>query len=287
MSRPIVQLHSIEQWLSVDKTVQDLVLTNIKIRERLWKWLMAREVGRSMAPLTEGWAACSDCESRGWVQLHPRRPGIHPSQMGSSCLLKIYNEMKGLQQQTAHEPRTQLIFDVGTAVHKMLQNYGREGAWGPVYRAEVDIGETETAKTLRIEGHCDGENILVIDDIPNHDAIYEIGLVHEYKTINNNGFEGLKNRPMPKHKQQANIYSACLNRPVVAFLYLNKDNCNTADFPVPFDGASWTNLAERAAVLISADDSNTPPAADIGFHCKQCGYVYNCAPYLAAKGGPK
>jgi hypothetical protein len=285
--RPVIQLHTIEQWLSVDATVHTLVLNNIKLRDRMWRWLLAREVGKSEKQAQEGWARCDDCEARGWVPLRPRKPGIHPSGLGGSCNLKIFFEMQGLPQVSQHEARSQLIFDVGTYVHKMLQNYGRAGCWGPIYRAEVNVGEAELAKQLHIEGHCDGENILVIDDIPGGGPIYEVGLVHEYKTINNNGFDGLKGRPMPKHKQQANVYSACLNRPVVVFLYLNKDNCNTADFPVPFNAEQWGGMTQRANYLTQCEAAGTTPTADVGYHCKQCGYVLGCSAYLASKGGQK
>ena len=73
MSRPVIQLHTIEQWLTVDLTVQTMVLNNIKLRERLWRWLMARELNKT--EVAEGWVPCKSCETRGWMPLRPRRPG--------------------------------------------------------------------------------------------------------------------------------------------------------------------------------------------------------------------
>jgi hypothetical protein len=190
--------------------------------------------------------------------------------------------MKGLPQKSTHEARNLLIFDVGSAVHGMLQEYGAKGAWGPHYEKEVDIGSTQLAQSLRIEGHCDADNILIIDELPGM-PIYEVGVVHEYKTINNNGFESLKNRPKPQHKIQAMVYSACLNRPIVAFLYMNKDNCNIADFPVAFEMHMWEQLHSKLVKLNYCFDTGTEAPADVGYHCQQCGYIYDCEAYKAAK----
>lgn len=282
MSRPVIQLHTIEQWFAAPKETQDWVLRNLKVRDRLWSFIMAREQTKAQRQVEAGWVPCEKCDKRGHVWKENRKTGIHPSALGTTCMLKVYNEAIGLPQNVQHEARVQLIFDLGSAAHNMLQDYGRAGAWGDRYVPEVSIGNTPLAKSLMIEGHADADNILVIDESP--DVIVEVGIVHEYKTINDNGYENLKNRPMPKHKQQAVIYSACLNRPVVVYLYFNKNNSNIQDFPLPFDNVLWEQMAAKAATVQKAVIEQTPPAADVGYHCKECGYVYQCEPYKLAKG---
>lgn len=281
MSRPVVQLHTIEQWFSVPKEIQDTVLRALKIRDRLWAFRLAMEQ-QKLQPFEPHWSPCKHCDQRGWIYHYPRKAGIHPSAMSTSCLLKIYYEAIGVQRQVTNEARELLIFDLGTATHDMLQSFGMKGVWGDRYTPEVPVGETPLAKELMIEGHADADNILTIDEIAGA-PIFEVGIVHEYKSINDNGYEGLKNKPKPQHKQQATVYSACLNRPVVVYLYFNKNNSNIADFPVVFEPQLWETMRQKAAAVRDAVLSGTPPPGDVGYHCQQCGYVYDCPAYKLAK----
>jgi hypothetical protein len=284
--RPVVQLHTIEQWSALDKPTQDTILRAIKIRDRLWAWRLVHEQQKNSNPPPEGWYACKRCEQRGWVYQRPRKAGIHPSALHSVCLLKIYYEAIGVEQEVAHEARELLIFDIGTACHGMLQHFGAHGVWGSSYVPEVPIEETPVAKELGIVGHADADNILVIDEIPGA-PIFEVGIVHEYKTINSKGFDNLHGKPKPQHIQQATIYSKCLNRPIVDFLYLNKDNSNIQDFPVPFMPHIWEEMEKRAITVRDAVASGTPPHGNTGYHCGQCGYIYQCEAYKLAHPAQK
>lgn len=286
MSRQVVQLHTIEQWNSVNPQVQQFLLRAIKLRDRLWSWRLAHEQQKMTAP-DEGWYPCRRCDRTGWLYAKARKAGIHPSAMYSTCLLKIYYEAIGVEAEVAHEARQLLIFDIGTACHDMLQGFGLKGVWGPYYRAEVPIEESPLAQELMIVGHADADNILVIDEIPDA-PIFEVGIVHEYKSINDNGYDSLKGKPKPQHVQQATVYSACLNRPVVVYLYVNKNNSNIQDFPIPFQPQVWAVMQQKAAIIRDAVKNKTPPQGDVGYHCKDCGYVYQCPVYkaaLAKKGG--
>lgn len=281
MSRPIVQLHTIAQWFSAPPEVRDTILRALKIRDRLWAFRLAAEQSK-LQPFEPHWAPCKKCDQTGWVMNAPRKAGIHPSSMASSCLLKIYYEAIGVQKEVTNEARELLIFDLGTACHDMLQGMGMKGAWGPHYRPEVSIGDTPIAQELGIEGHADADTLLIIEEIAGA-PIFEVGVVHEYKSINDNGFESLKNKPKPMHKQQATVYSACLDRPIVAYLYFNKNNSNIADFPVVFEPALWEIMRNKAVAVRDAVASGVPPQADVGYHCNQCGYVYSCPAYKLAK----
>lgn len=281
MSRPIVQLHTITQWFSVPKEVQDTVLRALKIRDRLWAFRLAAEQSK-LQPFEPHWAPCKKCDQTGWVAVAPRKAGIHPSSMSSSCLLKIYYEAIGVQKQVTNEARELLIFDLGTAAHDMFQSFGMKGAWGPNYAPEVSIGSSPIAQELGIEGHADADTIITIEEIAGA-PIFEVGVVHEYKTINDKGFESLKNKPKPQHKQQATVYAACLDRPVVAYLYLNKNNSNIEDFPIVFEPALWETMRQKAVQVRYHMGIGEPPPADVGYHCNQCGYVYSCPAYKLAK----
>jgi hypothetical protein len=223
MSREVVFLHTIEQWLAYPPPLRATILQSIKLKDRLNRYLLANS-NREPLPPEGKWDACKKCSTKGWVLKKPRLPGLHPSQIPNPCLLKIYWEMKGKPEQSKHKPDSLLTFDIGHAVHDMLQGYGRGGAWGPMYEAEVTLSPQKQpiAAELMIQGSADAENILVIDDIPNA-PIYEVGLVHEYKTIKKENYDKLI-RPKPEHKQQATIYGGVLNRPVVVYLYICKND---------------------------------------------------------------
>jgi CRISPR/Cas system-associated exonuclease Cas4 (RecB family) len=275
--RQIIKLHTIGQWRQVDPSIRQVILQHIKLKDRLQRYLLARQA-RQLSPLANPrYVPCRKCQQTGWLLKEPRYPGIHPSQLPHPCLLKVYKEMVGEDGQQRFEPRSLLIFDLGSAIHHMFQGYGEDGAWGPVYEKEAPINpeHQELADVLMLEGSADADNILRIDDIPNSPYIYEVGLIHEYKSINSNGFEKLT-KPKPEHKMQALIYSAARDRPVVVYLYLNKDTCAMVDFPVEFEPEKWAAIEAKARRLVDHYSRGVPPPADPGFHCQDCAYALNC-----------
>lgn len=285
--RQTVRLHTIEEWMRFDPVIRAEVVRNIKLKDRLYRYIVAKRKNRVVQPF---WKKCRDCEGRGHILIEPRYDGIHPSQLPNPCLLKIFHEMVGnAKGDEGFEARLLLIFDLGTAVHQMFQSYGDGGAWGPHYRKEAPISAEfqPLAEALMLEGHADADNIIVIDDIPNA-PIYEVGLVHEYKSINTHGFEKLT-RPKPEHKMQAMLYAAALDRPIVVYMYLNKNDSNIADFPVPFEYELWEPLRKKAETLVGYYDRWTQdqarglpgvlPPAEPGFHCKDCGHSKTCQAY--------
>lgn len=296
VTKPIIQVHTIEQWMALDHQTKFLIQTNIRLKDRLLNWLKAQQAVRfekertrfekdeEKKPTVKPCSRCNprgagDPTYRGWVVTHPRYDGIHPSQFGHSCLLRIYNEMVGKPQRETHDARLQLIFDFGSALHEVFQTYGEKGCWGPRYEKEVPItGEHQAlAAELMMEGSADAENIITIDDIPNSPYAYEVGLIHEYKSINTNGFKGL-NGPKGNHVQQATVYSVVLNRPIVVYLYMDKNDSNLKDYPIAFDPARWQALYSKGKQLVDCYDKQVEPPADVGFHCQECGYYFDCAP---------
>jgi hypothetical protein len=287
MSRQIIQLHTIDQWMALDPAARVVVLKSLKIKDRLQRYLLSLNTRKGEDDVLQPtWVRCSKCADSphpGFLLKEPRYDGIHPSQIAHPCLLKTYKDIIGAASQSHIEPRVQLIFDLGHAVHHMFQTYGLNGAWGPYYKHEVPIdgAHQALAEALMIEGHADADNLLVVDDIEGW-PIFEVGIVHEYKSMNDNQFKKLA-APKPNHKQQAVLYSAALNRPIVCYLYLNKNDSNLADFPVPFDPHLWNVLEGKARLFKTHYENNTEPPADVGFHCNDCGYSFGCVPYKAAQ----
>jgi CRISPR/Cas system-associated exonuclease Cas4 (RecB family) len=279
MSRPTVILHHISQWLAQPPEVRSVILQHIKLKDRLLKWRREYEQTKPAPTDQAKWVPCSKCEGRGHVLSEPRYPGIHPSQLPHACLLKVYWEMEGREGQEKHESRTLFTFDIGHAVHHMLQTYGMKGAWGAMYTPESRINSTTSmlAGELFVVGSADAENILIIDDIPNS-PIYELGIIHEYKTIKQENFQKLT-KPKPEHLRQATIYGRLLDRPVVVYLYVNKNDSNMSDYPVQYDPGMWQPLEEKARLLLGYYESEQEPQATTGYHCQQCPYAYGCPAY--------
>lgn len=285
MTRPIVQLHTIQQWLQQTPTIQSTILQNIRLRYRLEMWMRSRAERPALQEVIS--EPCYRCEGTGTIKHFPRLPGIHPSSLGSSCLLQIYNEMIGKPGREKFDFRFQLIYNLGSAAHLMFQGYGLKGAWGPYYKPESRICEElqDIAYDLLLEGSADAENILVIDDIAGSDTIYEVGLIHEYKTINDAGFKKLA-RPKPEHQQQAVVYSVALNRPIVVYLYMNKNDQSIAEFPVAYDASVWAEIENKAKRLNAFYDRDEAPPGNVNrYECEDCRYSYDCPDYLRARGG--
>jgi len=279
MDRPLVLVHTVEQWLSLSDSSKQFILKNITLRDRLEAWMKSRsKKPKVLAPTTH---ECGRCEGKGFVVKFPRMSGIHPSQVSTiDCDLKIYYDMLGLEEEKEIDFRLQITFDIGHAVHDMLQTYGKNGAWGPKYWSEVRISEDiqEIAHTLFLEGSADAVNILTID-VPGHPCVYEVGLVHEYKTINSSGFARL-NGPKPAHKQQGTIYCAALDRPITVFAYINKDDSNIVEYPVSFDQNLWNGVYARAKFLNKLYNDETPPPGKFSkYACNDCGYKKICPEY--------
>lgn len=288
-NRQVVRLHTIDEWYKVDVNIRSQILQKIRAKERLHDYLKAKS-NAAPQPLDKAkWVACRRCNpynetpavERGWVLLEPRYPGIHPSQLSDTCMLKIYNTLIGKDEHRKIEPRLQLTFDLGHRVHEMFQAYGKDGAWGPHYEPEVVVsGEfQELARQLMLEGHADADTIAIIDNIPGA-PIYEVGVVHEYKSMNSNQYKDLT-RAKAEHKQQATVYCAALNRPVKVFIYFNKDTSALADFVVQFERAIWEPLAKKCGILIDHYNKRSAPKGNPGFKCTECGYQQDCSDYRA------
>jgi hypothetical protein len=275
--REIVKVHTIAQWQELTKEVQIEILRNIRLKGRLLEWLDLQN--SKPKQLEHHTAECMDCGGVGAVIKYARLPGIHASQIGSSCMLKLYKDMEGAEAKKVVDSKLQLVFDLGHAAHRMLQGYGLRGAWGKHYKPETRINEElqTRAHEYFIESSADADTILTIDDISNT-FIYEVGIIHEYKTINSNGFKNLTGA-VPKHKQQAILYQYTLDRPITAFLYLNKDTCDIKDFVSSWDSDLWTATETKLAVLNRLYDSGIEPPGHTGFHCKDCEYSFNCSAY--------
>lgn len=306
----MLELNTISQFLELPVELRDEVQKAIRAKDRLDAWLISqnKRVGVETQKIEPHWETCKSCKPWGqpgwvWREEHERdNSDIHPSQI-MKCFKALWFACAGYASQLEEfvDARGQMIFDIGSAWHLVMQHYGSKGAWGDpkLYRPEVSIDpEAKTfdgqpihplAEQLWIKGHVDAViDRYYIDNVPGLGPV-SIRLVHEYKTINSNQYTRLT-RPLPKHKYQATIYAAVLDIPIVVYLYTNKDDCKTADFPVPFDHTIWNEVAAKIVqVQAYVNSGQVPPweltaAVKDPAECMSCGYRKTCQPPLKQLG---
>lgn len=299
-------INTIAEFLALPTNVRDEIQKAIRTKDRLDNWLKAqnKRAGDVKEVVPPHWKECKKCKPWGqpgwvWCEEHQRdNSDIHPSQIGK-CVKALWFACSGYDDQLEEfiDPRLQMIFDIGHLWHSIVQRYGSKGAWSAKehYRPEVPIDPDATtfdghpvhpvAAQLWIKGHVDAViDQYYIDNVIGVGPVM-IRLVHEYKTINANQYAKL-NRPKPEHKFQATIYAAVLDIPIVVYLYTNKDDCKTADFPVPFDHTIWNEVVQKIQIVQQHVEINQPPPWEITSavkntsECESCGYRKICQPPL-------
>jgi len=306
----MIEIRSINDFLQLSEFHRSIILKELKTKIRLEDWLRAlndkkKRVLRNSKTFR---MACRKCEGKGDIVIVPRDGrDVHPSQI-HKCLKKIWFdcndvvvEREGVPTKVPYaefaeeyiDPRLRMIFDMGHAWHDTMQGYGAKGAWCPKksYRSEVEIDPDKKkngqavhpmAEAYWIRGSADAVLDLYVINIP---GLGEIGirLIHEYKTINSNGY-GRLTKPKSDHKWQATIYSVALDVPVVVYIYTNKDNCQLADFPISFDVMLWKKIEEKIEkVQYYTEQEGTPPWEETSAvlsprDCTECPYQKLCNP---------
>lgn len=312
----MLELNTIADFQALPLNLQGEVQKALRTKDRLEDFLrtLNKKAGQEIKPTHAAhWEQCDRCKGTGVCNrcLNPDYPGyvfieesrndadIHPSQI-NKCLKMIWYSCNGHvgSMEEYVDPRIRLIFDMGSAVHDMMQRYGRQGAWGDPshYHKEERIDPDALtfdgkpvhplANSLWIRGSADALiDKYVCNNVPGIGDV-SVRIVHEYKTINSNGYSKLT-RPKPEHKYQATIYSAVFNAPLVVYIYLNKDNCQIHDFPVPFDNTIWNEVvAKIGRVQHYTNLGEMPPweetsVANNQQECLECGYRKICAPPLS------
>lgn len=284
---------------------QSAVLLSLKTKERLDGYLEGlNDKKRRKGPSVPIWIDCHGCkgsEQPGKNKLLPRdNRDIHPSSI-HRCLKKLWFDCSTFIDPSSGEEkpwaetgeeyipaRLRRIFDFGHAWHDTIQKYGCRGAFGkkkdylPEVRIDPDNGMCARAEVLWIKGAVDAVLTSYIIEVAGIGKV-SIRVIHEYKTINSRGY-GMLNKPKTDHKWQATIYSYVLDVPIVVYLYLNKDNQQIADFPIPFSHQLWETIEEKIEKAQHYVEAGYPPpweetaAVLQPTECKECPYLKSCQP---------
>lgn len=323
----MLTVHTIDDWVQLPGNTQTAILKNLRTKVVLEDWLKALNNKKKRMFAKPFSMKCKSCDGKGKHWVEPRDSSdIHPSQI-VKCKQKLWfdcsaQEMdwpvefdeEGNPTQTqrmmvpyykiAEEyipPQLRMIFDMGHGVHDMFQSYGMRGAWGDkkAYTPEFPIdpdkkyrdGRTilPNAEMYWIKGSVDALLHPYIIEVPGIGPV-SLRVIHEYKSINDNGY-GRLTSPKPDHKWQATLYSKVLNVPIVVYVYLNKNNCNIADYPVAFDHRLWATLEEKIEEVQAQVESGQrfpwekTSAILEPKECEGCGYHRICNPPRPKKKG--
>jgi len=213
-----------------------------------------------------------------------RKPGIHASEI-SGCLRRLVYSINGTEREEKSAPDWKRRFKVGHAIHDMFQKDFRRMA--KMSKATIEFedevriypcAEQPLAAKWDIQSSTDG--LFAVREEPGGPVIYRCLL--EIKTESPAGYEELKGVKLD-HKEQGHVYMACLNVPLIWFLYYNKGNQNftpstNPSFFMRFDPKVWQGLEERfEKAHILAATGELPPREE-GIKCEFCAFSHECKP---------
>jgi len=177
----------------------------------------------------EVWLIKSLEESLGGPQRKNRAGVFYPSMLGSYCMKLLYLAYNGLLPEQVIDDNLQRIFDNGNFLEERMATYF----------TKMDI-----LLDREIEAKSDNPPISGRADFLLKHADYDkIGL--ELKSINDKGFEALKNRPKREHTVQLQIYLHILKLPYGVVLYENKNNQKLKAFGMLPDPEIWAQILKK------------------------------------------
>lgn len=184
----------------------------------------------------------------------------------------------GAATSSAREPRNRRILDTGHAIHLQLQAYLLACAERnkEEFDFEVDINPEicEIADRYDLSGHTDGSYRI-------KDEQDDIKVGVEIKSINDNGYKDLT-KPHREHQTQATIYQACLDLPVMIFLYYNKNDSSIAEYVQVFDPDLWEAITTKLDHVREYAMKGREPEREVSRSCTYCSYRHICKPPRAA-----
>lgn len=197
---------------------------------------------------------------------------IHCSEVGL-CPVTMYFCLIGEKPVSRIRPGTRLIFDVGHAVHGMLEKFYKE-ALGNQFRSEEFVGFDDPP----LIGHVDG--------IWERPGEKDIGM--EFKTIGKKGFNepplsgSSAAHPKVEHIWQVHCYMKCTGLDEFRVLYICKDNSKLKEFVVPWQDDVWQAVLDRCHTVMEAAERQEVPYDLLDgtrypdYYCDECRYLHLC-----------
>lgn len=200
------------------------------------------------------------------------------------CGRELYYSFIGANKEGAWQPRVRRILDTGTAVHTQLQTYLEEISRQDStfnFSPEVDVNPdaNDVADMMDISGHTDGE-------CHSKEGEDEVRFLLEIKTINDAGYKKLSS-PHPEHLVQGTIYQACMDCPVIVFLYYNKNDSSMAEYIHLYDHDRWIAITRKLNMVRDTAMNDEVPDRELSYQCSRCGYQKTCKPPRRGKSATR
>jgi len=200
------------------------------------------------------------------------------------CGRALYYGYIGAKAENSFEPRLRRIFDNGSGIHLQLQmylhHYAKTHKKTDKFQDEVSIKPENNAiaDQYDISAHMNGLYEFIT---PNIHA--RAGL--EIKSINDDGFKATKGAHQ-EHIIQGTVYQACLDLPIMVFLYYNKNDSSLAEYIQVFDEDRWRSITQKLDYVRECAMKGEEPPQEITFGCRNCKYVKTCKPPKVSRSGP-
>jgi CRISPR/Cas system-associated exonuclease Cas4 (RecB family) len=199
-----------------------------------------------------------------------RAPGIHPSAASKVgvCLLRIYYDCTfEIEPMNSFEFKTQLTWDIGTALHDMFQTH-LKNMYQDQFQAEVPLSDA----ALNVKSHTDG--IFTFSQVR---FILEAKSIKEGKEKASYGWDAVIHKPMEEHVRQLHFYMYLSDVPFGLVFYIGKNNSDLLEHPIAFDPNIWKDIQDKTVLpVLDSLKKGEAPVASPSWNCKWCPYYYAC-----------
>jgi len=268
----MLAINTINDYFSLLPLQQKEILDGVRVKSRLDRYLVSRNTRTKEESISE---PCKSCEGTGVYTKEVRLDSdtdYHASSI-SSCIRKTYFDVSGYRDQAVNKNDAQSYrtLDAGTAIHKVIQGYGKDGAFceAQYYQDEVKIEpnrelallkslhDLPIAQQYKFRSAVDGIIWHLVVDVTGIGPV-SVRVVHEYKTIGEKGFDFLTG-PKEEHRQQSIIYNMVFNIPITVYLYWCLGNSEIKDFACAINFDDWRFVENRIATVEQFKELKEPP----------------------------
>ncbi len=216
------------------------------------------------------------------------RQGIfHPSAVGMCARKNVYEFTRAPQDRGSIPGDLQEIFDMGHAVHEIVQTRMekmgvRMARRGISFKFSKEVRYDPFTDYLYLNYGIGGTTDGIIE--VEQKGACQRGIL-EIKSIGDDGWQKLTGAK-EDHLDQATLYAFRYNCPIIWIWYYNKNTSKRRVFPYVYDPARLLRiLEERYAIWLQhALDGTLPEREESYFGCKDCSYHQICKPSIRRKG---
>ena len=207
-----------------------------------------------------------------------REPGVHATEL-NTCMRQVVYTLWQTSKRGLVDRMWRKKFQVGHALHDMLQTHfammAARSNGRLTFEKEVRVQDTPLGRELCLASSCDGTFTFWENQLP----LVRVGV--ELKSKSPEEYAKLK-APEEKHVQQAHLYMAALDLPLVWFLYWNKGKeqftPSLKPYLVRFDHTIWARLEARARMSLDFAEQGKLPDPEVSMSCQWCQYAWTCNP---------